>query len=979
MDQGSSQEAIMPNKVTSSDSVLLKDATREDRRHQIHDFLERPVFIETLQWTTSTPAGQILKTYRFPDRLLSYVGNIAKTRGFYGFRAGVEFMVKVNRQPFQAGALMISFCPNARYNKSKAKQHLDSMRTRSGAPRIVINLKQDTEAVLKVPYSSPFVYYNLLNQEGNIGDFSISVYSPLSDVASTGTVPVSVFARFVNVDLQFPTGSAPSFFGPQAQRLAQVDKYYANPTDANFTALTEFVTQSNSDSIMNVKPRSLPHMTQPTTCNTSHVISLNSNSRLAPNSLHSASQSDEMSIASICSIPTYYDRFNWNDTDISGKQLLTLLVRPQPVRFNFNDGVVDADYVYALSEMFTLWHSSFVYTFRVISTPYHSGRLRVYFSPSTTNTELVDKNAMYTEIIDLKDATDFQFTVPWCHPYPYLNVKPPGPTSLGYMIVEVLNPLVNPTTVSGTIEIIVERNAGPDVSFQLPAALSLAPYNPLAKNPKKQQIQIVQAQRTPIAQPIAIQQPVPDPVQSHVIPQPPTTYSNRLSILSRSSHLSAENIKYITDHIGDFHENKIRLLDKYLTTNPAHNEAINWSIDQLRRAMQHHDLKKRDVDEVDGEFITQSNIDGAPSQDQARGGASHPYFVRPRKCIEADKNCLSLNTTHLTDLMKRASKFYEKKLIVPTVESPALLFTALSAPGVTSSFFSHPAIGSNKPYGTYTTLSPLPLSFAQTTEPFTSPTKLFIIPQGTSVNVSYAPNSAALVKAEGYVAGFIPYCRSTGPGNYSLELVNYYSAPFVNTVTVETTARVLGPGSLPAINLQPHFLGTGYTIEGTTKIGAVAVDNITYLSSLFTFYRGGVTLRYITQPTQFGISLDPTNKINVIGTSFNPLDVALAPLKPLDLFSLNNTITQCVNTNLEGFAETRHPSFGNVPMFSIDNNTTYDSNESLTNFNIPLTKVVIDLYSPTDKITIYRSADEDFNMSYLSGPPQLCKVTDPIN
>jgi len=154
MDQGSEQITVMPNLMTHPSKPILLDSTMEDRRHQIHDFLSRPVFLGNITWNTTSPPGTILQTYRFPDVLLAYAGNVAKTRGFYGFRAGVEFMVKVNRQPFQGGLLMISYNPNARYNTSKTAQHALSIRTRSCAPRALINLKQDTEATLIVPYFS---------------------------------------------------------------------------------------------------------------------------------------------------------------------------------------------------------------------------------------------------------------------------------------------------------------------------------------------------------------------------------------------------------------------------------------------------------------------------------------------------------------------------------------------------------------------------------------------------------------------------------------------------------------------------------------------------------------------------------------------------------------------------------------------------------------------------------------------------------
>lgn len=978
MDEGSDQSIVMPEIVTSPDVTLLKDATQEDRRHQIHDFLERPVFLDTILWDVTQSAGQVLTTYRFPDRLLSYVGNIAKTRGFYGFRADVELIVKVNRQPFQAGLLMISYCPNARYNTAKAAQHEASLRTRSGAPRVTLNLKQDTEASLCVPYASPFVYYNLLTQQGTIGDFKISVYSPLSDVASTGTVPISVFARFKNVDLQFPTGSAPTFFGAHAARLSAIDKFYSEPTDANFKRLTDFVTQSNSDTIMNIKPRALPHMTEPNTSNTSHVMSLNPNSRLSSNSMIGSSQSDEMSIANICSIPTYYDSFPWKGGSNSGDVIWSTLIKPQPDNFTLVSGVVNADYIYTLSEMFALWHSSFIFTFRIVSTPYHSGRLRVWFSPNTTVSDDIDRNAVYTEIVDLKDATDFQFTVPWCHPFPFLNVKAPGDTSLGMLAVEVLNPLVSPATVDADIQLVVERNAGPDISFQLPGAIRKAPYNPTLTTERRRRRPLsrgyFEGGSIPIQQSVHQQRPIQQQPSNN------RNFNGRLQALASSSFISPVNATYIKENIANYAKDRIDYINQAFHLDPQNQQILSFTLDQLKTYVHRHlELKKRDLTDMKSKDIgpmyeTQSNVDNAPQQDSARGGAAHPYFVRPKQCVEADSNCLSLNTTHISDLLKRSTKFFDLQLSSPGPTGYALSFSAPSGDGVTETTVTHPAIGTDVPSGTVTTIGPLPVVVVDAVPgPVSS---MHVIPTGSSITITVLTTShSAKIVCAGFPDGYVPFVATDPGGQYS-DIGAYYSDEWPYTVT----AIPLTPSSVTAqnaINIQPHFLGTGYTSGTPGTIAATAVDNITYLSSLFTFMRGGVTLRVLTDPAQYGIALDPTNSINVISPSFGPVDSATTPLSALDKYALQNTINQIINSQVEGFGEIRVPFFSNTHSISVDNLLSQGTGTALNDFTIPRTKLILDLQSPTNYVTLYRSADDDFSLSYLSGPPLLCEVTDP--
>lgn len=861
--------------------------THEDRVHEISDFLERPVFLETFSWRKTDVQGAILGTYRFPDRLLSYIGNLSKTRGFYGFRADVELIVKVNKQPFQGGLLMVSYCPNARYNTSKAEMHRQSIVTRSGAPRVVLNLKQDTEATLCVPYASPFIYYNLLTQEGNIGDFSISVYSVLSDVAGTGYVPVSVFARFLNVDLQFPTGSAPTFFGSKSSTLSKIDEFYSNPTDVKLAELKTFMAQSNTDTVMNVRPRALPHMTQPDTNDTAHVISLNQNSRLTPNDGVGSASKDEMSIAHICGIPNYYTTFAWSSSDTASTILWSTLTTPQPPAPFFQpvNGVIKADYIYTIAEMFALWHSSFTYTFRIASTPYHSGRLRIWFSPGTTSTANLDKNAMYTEIIDLKDATDFQFTVPWCHPSPYLSVKTPGTTSLGLLGVEILNPLVNPATVDSTINIVVERNASPDISFQLPAPLRKGIYNAL----------IPPTTRTISAPPTKVKVVLLPPIKP-----------------KRETELDPNDI---------------------LASRP----------------------KRETI------YQAQSNVDQAPSQDQTRTSNVAPYFKRPLNATIADANCLSVNTTHVSELLRRSTKFYGIKF---SSSSGNFILNFLGTGSIATSLVTHPALGTALPAGTYVTLAPLAI-----VRPSGAPSNdLIVLPVNTSVTLTFPSANVCQVVSSAFT-GVVPTTVHDSTAYGFREILPDGSGTHVILATLASTI----PNA--PVNIQPHFLGTAYSTGTPSNITSTGMDNISYLAGLYTFMRGGVTLRIITDPTQYGVALDPANTINTISPSFGNVNPATNVLNPSDRFSIQNTINQIMNTRIEGFGEIRIPYFSNSFSTSINNSLTQDTTYALTNFTIPRTKLTMEFLESASYLTIYRSADEDFTLSYLSGPPLLGVIT----
>ncbi len=113
-DEGAEEVAQAIEQNTNIPAIIPQTATHEGRTHSIRDFLERVYLIDSFDWVTANTRGQVLKTYRFPDSLLSKNPIANKVNNFFGLRAGVQFIVLVNKQQFQAGNLLISYLPHAK-------------------------------------------------------------------------------------------------------------------------------------------------------------------------------------------------------------------------------------------------------------------------------------------------------------------------------------------------------------------------------------------------------------------------------------------------------------------------------------------------------------------------------------------------------------------------------------------------------------------------------------------------------------------------------------------------------------------------------------------------------------------------------------------------------------------------------------------------------------------------------------------------
>lgn len=444
--------------------------------------------LDNFSWSQNDAAGTVLRQYRFPDVLLAQPAIFKKVSNFFGFRAGVEFTVLVNKQQFQQGNLMISFLPGAKYcaSKNAACQQTDpvsavNLPTLSGLPRVNLDIMDATRANLLVPYSSPFVYYNLLTGAGTIGDFYITVYSQLQDIASSGTVSVQVMARFVDIELEFPSGNNLKSYSTIADIEDLMSQLSHNPTLPNLEALqhciekkkkTQYTFQMNSETSRTTtfKQKALPNMAVGDEPNNSHLISLSTSTHL-PSTNMGQTSTNEMDFSEIVKVPVYFDHFSIDNSKMGGHNAWSSKV--ELLNFsNRNGKQIGVDYITYLGQGFSKWRSSFNFHFRFVKTTFHSLRVRIFFAPGATSAIDVDRDAVISKIVDLKDNNFAEFTVPFVWPHPFLNTDDRGgyhgDTSLGIIGVDVLTKMVNPDTVKNSIDVVVERSAGPDFCLNLP-------------------------------------------------------------------------------------------------------------------------------------------------------------------------------------------------------------------------------------------------------------------------------------------------------------------------------------------------------------------------------------------------------------------------------------------------------------------------------------------------------------------------------
>jgi len=502
---------------TTLPSSLLK-SVQEERYHDIKDFLGRPSVIDTGAITNSAVAGDVVTQLDLPVDLLSLPMYREKTRGFLNFRATVNLRFQANAQRFQQGRLFITYFPQETLNPKKFDVVQPSLTLATQLPRVDFDFATDSDVALSIPYVSPTLGYNQINQTGAMGTYRVRIYSPLVSPGGPAVVDWTLWAWFTDIELDFPTWTPQANLGRQAKK-ATPSEMESRPVSTLFSKVSKAATIFTDVPLIGSFAGSLAWasgilsktaasfgFSNPDVANTSTLSHMNvahdianvnaignavslgllSDNRVRELPGFAGTDIDEMSFAYLSKIPCYIDRFSWTTSQTASTGIYTKFLTMGQMSTTSPSGL---DFVYPtpmlyISNMFKYWRTGFTFTFKFVKTEFHSGRLMVVFSPGTFSPlSFADTRFCYREILDLRESNEFTITVPYTSTLPYLSNSDTDVTlgdSLGHLTIYVLNPLVGPSTVSPSIDVIVEVCADDTFEVAVPKSTNFEPvmYSP---------------------------------------------------------------------------------------------------------------------------------------------------------------------------------------------------------------------------------------------------------------------------------------------------------------------------------------------------------------------------------------------------------------------------------------------------------------------------------------------------------------------
>jgi len=462
-----------------------------------------------------------------------------KLSGICFMRATSVFTLQVNANKFQAGRYILAHLPFgggnglANYITASYIMHRYTLTQITQLPHVELDINCDTEVVLRIPFRS--VEYNFsiaatgADRSSDVGTVFLVPYSPLVTTAGTATASYTLFHHFEDVELSVPCIPQSIDFLPtfpiEPQMGAWAPKAIPSDREANAKAvgpvssalqvaskvatilgkipmLTPFsgtaawfldISAGVASALGFSKPLSsaahmrmvrnvAPYGNNYDGVSTALNISMTHDNYIEPLPGFAGTDMDEMDFDFIKQVPSYFQTVSWTTADASGTILSYTANMPSTFYVGTTDATVPVKSYLPMAyiqKFFQNWRGSLIYKFKIVKTSFHSGRLIVAFSPSDPRfaapaVTLASTQYLNRVIIDIREGNEFTLCVPyasagnWCR----------HDQNTGNLVLMVLDPLVAPASVSGTIKIIWEMVGGPDLEFSAPRTMIEIPYVP---------------------------------------------------------------------------------------------------------------------------------------------------------------------------------------------------------------------------------------------------------------------------------------------------------------------------------------------------------------------------------------------------------------------------------------------------------------------------------------------------------------------
>lgn len=496
-------------------------------------FLSRPVRIYNYTWLESDPLGTFHTIFPwqlfFSDARIKY-----KLNNFAFFQCTLKVKILINASPFYYGTTGVFYIPLQNFSPSTIQPSVASrdLILYSQRPSVWLNPQDNQGAEMSLPF---FYYKNWVNAQSNaditsLGKLDFINYTTLQSAnGASGTgVSVSVYAWAEDVKLS----------GPSAGLAVQADEYGQGPVSRVSSAIANTAkhlsavpgigafataTQAGASAVSSVaklfgftnvpviadsvsmRPDPFPKLATTEVGYPIEKLTVDAKNELSiDGAITGLTGVDEMAIPYLVQKQSYLTQTTWTSAQAVDTILFSSVVTP--ILYDSDPPSVSGVKLFMtpmawLSNLFTNWRGDVIFTFKIIASQYHKGRLRISFDPSGYASENIlndanTSNVVFTKIVDLAESNEVEVRIPYQQAAAFLynadviNANPGWSTSTsptfiydgvqhnGTICVRVHNILTAPIA-SSSVQVLVFVKGAENLEFANPRNLNnnISPFN----------------------------------------------------------------------------------------------------------------------------------------------------------------------------------------------------------------------------------------------------------------------------------------------------------------------------------------------------------------------------------------------------------------------------------------------------------------------------------------------------------------------
>jgi hypothetical protein len=512
------QEVVNTSRMGSSivSDPLAHALSMPDRQWSFKEASQRPIPLGPISWATVQPLGTTLATYKLPSAIYGRGHYFIQMLQFISFfRCDLRIIIQLNSTRFHEGAVLAYFVPlktRAVSPSTIVAPHGVHLFNAVILPHAIIDASQSTDASIIIPYEHMSTFFPLNNQYSTmnaqylLGTLYFDVLVQLqAATGSTTTVSIFPWLEPINPRMHVPVyphalaipmgleGLAQGTVGLATNILSGISALESGNIGGvinsavggikSFGMLSDNLDKPSDPLIEGHKPVSVGNVTGGDGIDNSTRLSLGSASGTMHPSGLLGPVNAELDMSNLFKIPSIVEIVPWTITHNVGDSLGAFAVHPMVCQQNpyvliDSYNIISPSNLGALTCRFQLWKGSIRYNFRIISTGFHTGRLRVSFEPNASSgSTFIQTDSLPQIIIDLREEKVFDFTVPFVSSTPWKYTNNSGnyggflslagtpetlQNSLGVLNLHVLNVLSAPSNVPASINIIVSMAGGDD-------------------------------------------------------------------------------------------------------------------------------------------------------------------------------------------------------------------------------------------------------------------------------------------------------------------------------------------------------------------------------------------------------------------------------------------------------------------------------------------------------------------------------------